>query len=54
MFLYLKKETTYSSKFGIVLKLEMSSKTLEKVIWHNKHSVGVGVTDIWKGEISKI
>ncbi len=55
-FLYLPKETTYSIKFGIVLKLVMSSKTLEEVIQHNMHTVGQGVvmTDIWKGETSKM
>ena len=45
MFLYLKNETIYSFKFGIVLKLVMSFKTSEKEIWNSLHSVVVVMTD---------
>ncbi len=54
MILYLQNETTYSIKFGTVLKLEMSSKTSEKVIWHYMYTVGVVMADIWKDETSKL
>ncbi len=54
MFLYLQKEITYSIKFGLVLKPVMSSKTLEKEILHKMYTVGVVMTDIWKGETPKM
>ncbi len=44
MFLYLQNETTYSIKFGLVLKLVMSSKTSEKEILHKMHTVVVVMT----------
>ena len=53
MFLYLKNKTTYDIKFGIILKLVMSFKTLQKEIWHSMHMVVGVTTDIWKGETSK-
>ncbi len=54
MFLYLHNETTYSMKFGIILKHVMSSKTSEQVIRHYMHTVGVVMTDIGKGETPKM
>ncbi len=56
MLLYLQNESTYSIKLGIFLKLVISSKTSENVIRHSNdkmHTVGVVMTDIWKGETSK-
>ena len=52
MFLYFQNETTYSIKFGIVLKLVMSSKTPEKEIWHSTHTVEVVMTDIWTSKMA--
>ena len=54
MFLYLQNETTYSIQFGIILQFVMTSKTAEKEIWHNMLTVVVVMTDIWKGETSKM
>ena len=53
MFLY--NEATYNSiKFGIVSKLVMSSKTPEKAIQHNIHTVWVNVmTDILNVKLQK-
>ena len=49
MFLYLHNETSYGIKFGIILKLGS-----EKEIWHNMLTVVVVMTDICKGEPSKM
>ena len=50
MFLYLQNETTYSIKFGLVLKPVMPFKTSEKEILHKMHTVVVVVTDISKDD----
>ena len=44
MSLYLQNKSTYNLKFGIVLKLVMFSKTSEKEIWHNIHTMAVVMT----------
>ena len=54
MFLHLQNETTYSIKFGLDLKLMMSSKPSEKEILHKMHTVVVVMTDTWKGETPKM
>ena len=48
MFLYLLCETTFSIKFGIILKPVMSCKTSAKDVWNIMHVVGVVVTNIMK------
>ena len=54
MFLYLQNETTYSIKFGLILKPVMSSKPWEKEILHKVHTVVVVMAGIWKGETPKM
>ena len=55
MFLNLQNEITYRYiiKFGIILKLVLSSNTSETEIWHKMRTVVVVMKDIW-GETSKM